>query len=468
LTVASLLLLPLMIGMCVGAVVAVCETIVGAALAYCVAATNAHDTKVAATETNANVPSPLTATTNDDVQNEKLHSSKEEEEEEEEQKETEKDGMFPTCVVCWSDDVDGVKCSEEHFTCNNCINLHSIQMFPNPSKIDPRRMKELIGVADGRLRCPQHMLSLGKKSCSAEPFGGHALLRLTPENVERVMEARAWGKEQLMFERKTKEYAISIKKIKKHCKIQVKLKQDRTLLTEQLLREMPNAKQCGNESCKYGPIDHGWCDNLSTHHGEVKSTGAKISNACPKCGWFESSAKKWPSWNGKLPQECDPSIGKGDKKRRKKKKSTKPRPQRTLTTDLQRLVSEHMMTEEQARAMMPPRETVVVEEEEEEEEEEDDDGTEDVHNDDIHSKEAIYYQREMNQHVSYVVAATLSILCVCCYAPSNILSLGESVVSWCVWPFTVIFGEFLVNVGIGFFFIWHAVKLIKGKRCVNQ
>ena len=189
------------------------------------------------------------------------------------------------CVICWSDDVRGGKCSENHFTCIDCFNLHVESTFStsNASNLDPRRMKSL-GCKDGRLRCPQSFPSLGETNmCHSEPYDSKSLLTLlNPDNLTRVMDAYAWAKEQAMFEKKTHQYSQSIQCLAEKYKIAVKIQQDRKLLSEQIQREMPNARQC--KECNYGPIDHGWCDNLKTHHGETKTSGGQISNACPK--WY--------------------------------------------------------------------------------------------------------------------------------------------------------------------------------------
>jgi len=44
---------------------------------------------------------------------------------------------------------------------------------------------------------------------------------------------------------------------------------------------------------------------LKAHHGERKSGGGAINNACPSCSWFSSKLKDWPKWNGQLPKEAD-------------------------------------------------------------------------------------------------------------------------------------------------------------------
>jgi len=67
---------------------------------------------------------------------------------------------------------------------------------------------------------------------------------------------------------------------------------------------------CGQ--CQFGPIDHGWCNNLSTHHGEEKSNNTSasettprsvVNNSCPKCGWFADDIGAWPKWDGTFHEE---------------------------------------------------------------------------------------------------------------------------------------------------------------------
>jgi len=69
------------------------------------------------------------------------------------------------------------------------------------------------------------------------------------------------------------------------------------MTTEELMTlaaTMANPRMCG--SCFYGPVDARGCDNLRTHHHE-RSRGGRISNACPRCGWFASRLSQWPAWN---------------------------------------------------------------------------------------------------------------------------------------------------------------------------
>ena len=60
----------------------------------------------------------------------------------------------------------------------------------------------------------------------------------------------------------------------------------------------PNSFMCGK--CSFGPVDHANCADLRSHHGEDRGSGVKVSNACPKCGWFSSSIADWPPWDGRV------------------------------------------------------------------------------------------------------------------------------------------------------------------------
>lgn len=56
----------------------------------------------------------------------------------------------------------------------------------------------------------------------------------------------------------------------------------------------PNSFMCGK--CSFGPVDHANCADLRTHHGEARGAGIRVSNACPKCGWFSGRITDWPPW----------------------------------------------------------------------------------------------------------------------------------------------------------------------------
>jgi hypothetical protein len=314
-----------------------------------------------------------------------------------------------SCIVCWSDMTQehGVLCAEKHFTCSECLCFHAESTFPNPSKLDPRRMKS-IGCKDGRLRCPKTLTN----SCNSEPYGGVSLLKLNASNLMRVINARSWATEQAMYEKKTIQFSKSLHDLKKKFKIKKKLKQDRDLLSEQIQREIPNARQCAK--CNYGPIDHGWCDNLKTHHGETKMNGGKINNGCPKCGWFANHIKDWPAWNGRICEDVDVSTAR-KKKKRKEKKYLSP-----LTDDLQELVRQGHLTEAQARTMMP---TLV--------DESDDDELDEDYEDEAEDQEEQDHFQLLDRHYKDVTVTFL--MWMLFYAPWEIISTISLIFEYAVW-----------------------------------
>jgi len=60
----------------------------------------------------------------------------------------------------------------------------------------------------------------------------------------------------------------------------------------------PNSFMCGK--CSFGPVDHANCADLRSHHGEDRGFGVRVSNACPKCGWFSDNIADWPPWDGRV------------------------------------------------------------------------------------------------------------------------------------------------------------------------
>jgi hypothetical protein len=50
--------------------------------------------------------------------------------------------------------------------------------------------------------------------------------------------------------------------------------------------------------CGTGPIEHRACADLTAHHEEALSSGGRISNACPGCGWLAMSIREWRRWDG--------------------------------------------------------------------------------------------------------------------------------------------------------------------------
>eukprot|EP00551_Chaetoceros_affinis_P013307 CAMPEP_0203685570 /NCGR_PEP_ID=MMETSP0090-20130426/48615_1 /ASSEMBLY_ACC=CAM_ASM_001088 /TAXON_ID=426623 /ORGANISM="Chaetoceros affinis, Strain CCMP159" /LENGTH=1159 /DNA_ID=CAMNT_0050554767 /DNA_START=184 /DNA_END=3663 /DNA_ORIENTATION=+ len=60
---------------------------------------------------------------------------------------------------------------------------------------------------------------------------------------------------------------------------------------------MDRAFMCAQ--CGFGPVDHYACSDLQAHNGE-RHGHARVSNACPNCGWFSSSISNWKKWDGNV------------------------------------------------------------------------------------------------------------------------------------------------------------------------
>ena len=72
---------------------------------------------------------------------------------------------------------------------------------------------------------------------------------------------------------------------------------DHRALSKALREQFPDAYQC--RRCGFGPVVHQACSDLRAHHGQQVGS-SKISNACPKCGWFSAQLSHWPRWNGNI------------------------------------------------------------------------------------------------------------------------------------------------------------------------
>jgi rubredoxin len=69
----------------------------------------------------------------------------------------------------------------------------------------------------------------------------------------------------------------------------------------------PNSYMCPRCGC--GPIEHEACDNLKSHHNERRGgkggTLVKVSNACPRCGFFSKEISDWKPWDGFFDDDDD-------------------------------------------------------------------------------------------------------------------------------------------------------------------
>lgn len=95
---------------------------------------------------------------------------------------------------------------------------------------------------------------------------------------------------------------------------------DRSGIVADIRREfLGKAYQCSD--CGFGPVDHGGCSDLFSHHGEVDAGGGVASNACPLCGWFSEALADWKLWDGTVPQTM---IDERDSGSGNRKPATKP------------------------------------------------------------------------------------------------------------------------------------------------
>lgn len=77
-------------------------------------------------------------------------------------------------------------------------------------------------------------------------------------------------------------------------------------LEAQLRRQyLGRAYQCG--ACRFGPIDHFNCGDLTTHHSEVEEN-VRVDNSCPQCGWFAETIGEWPTWDGTVPASAEGPV----------------------------------------------------------------------------------------------------------------------------------------------------------------
>jgi len=69
-------------------------------------------------------------------------------------------------------------------------------------------------------------------------------------------------------------------------------------LLDEVASTIRDPRQCAR--CHYGPVDFDGCSNLRSHHGERRSDGSVVSNACPRCQWFSASRDSWPRFDMQL------------------------------------------------------------------------------------------------------------------------------------------------------------------------
>lgn len=180
------------------------------------------------------------------------------------------------CMICGETSAAGITptgCgAHEHSVCTDCLRQY-VTMELDVAERSDRRL-EARRKRDGQLPCPGHA-----NGCRGHLSDSDLRRVLPPALFKRYETAkRADAEHQRWMERHRNET-------------------DPGVLREALLREMPNAKMC--RRCRYGPIEHYACDDLTSHHGEWRH-GARIKNECPKCGWWARSSSEWPAWDGDI------------------------------------------------------------------------------------------------------------------------------------------------------------------------
>lgn len=166
----------------------------------------------------------------------------------------------------------GVACDNDHFMCETCFGTYV------ESESDVKANPQNVLLNGGRVMCP-----CKTEGCESHAFANKLIaMVVSDERYEMYLRARDFvvGKEAA---------ADALSKIKKSgCAIsQVEQEEIRNLYRK------PDGTystfMC--RECKFGPIDHGWCNSLSAHHNQsmgatASGSTSQVNNACPKCEWY--------------------------------------------------------------------------------------------------------------------------------------------------------------------------------------
>jgi len=187
------------------------------------------------------------------------------------------------CTICFVDeheaDTVAVSCDNDHYMCQTCFS----GWVASESDIDANPQSILLN--GGRITCPCKKSS----DCDSLAFANKLIAMVVDDELyEKYLRARDFvvGKEAV---------AGALSKIESAAGMNT-VEQEQIRNMYRTADGSYSAYMCGE--CKFGPIDHGWCGCLSSHHGEQKGSGSNINNACPKCEWFASSISQWPRWDG--------------------------------------------------------------------------------------------------------------------------------------------------------------------------
>jgi len=217
------------------------------------------------------------------------------------------------CVVCFEEEPShgesGITCSgdAEHLVCSDCL---------EPLVRTKVEAVLATGVSDatsageaGLIFCPCRGLT-GRDQCTSKaPFADRDLAQaVSAETFATYLEGRSAAK---LAEVERRAYADAHEMMQEEMKAMKAVANATTahgsrLLAAALKRSMPDARMC--PECGHGPMDHRDCEDLAAHHGQVLESGARIDNACPKCGFFSRDKADWPLWDGKLAADANEAV----------------------------------------------------------------------------------------------------------------------------------------------------------------
>mmetsp|Transcript_14652 Transcript_14652/g.33141 ORF Transcript_14652/g.33141 Transcript_14652/m.33141 type:complete len:269 (-) Transcript_14652:32-838(-) len=194
------------------------------------------------------------------------------------------------CRICYTQDHDegtlAVACDNDHYLCQECFSGWV------RSESDIAHNPQNILLNGGRITCP--CAKVADIHCDSLAYANKLIaLTVSDEEIyEQYLRARDYvvGKEAV---------AGALSKIQQHDGSNMNAVEQESIRNLYKLDDGTySAYMCAH--CSFGPIDHGWCNNLQSHHGEQKAGGGNINNACPQCGWFAASIAKWPKWDGQF------------------------------------------------------------------------------------------------------------------------------------------------------------------------
>ena len=191
------------------------------------------------------------------------------------------------CCICFDEAAIACCSNGEHALCRGCFVNYSREWLA----IGHPLIKQARG---GELPCVCYPQSVG--GCTTN-FDSQAVARLlSSQDYAEFEKQRCETMRQRVFV-SMNEHLMSTVRL-----MATQLNQSvhgisKELLAQQLRASIPGARMCGR--CRFGPIEHFACADLSAHRHE-----AFTGNACPKCGWFANKIEEWPFWDGNVPESA--------------------------------------------------------------------------------------------------------------------------------------------------------------------